>query len=225
MKKSISIVLTVMIVALASCRKDTTLIFTTDELSVDLGSTDSDVLQFVKASDGSEVTVSGIDYGKVGLQQAVFKAGPASETRPVKVRADRLAGRYQWCISVLDIDGTYFQLSEPGMDWYWNFSKGNAFNQILIPDSAYSPYSKKMEHIFGNEGALTLTMDKDSLSITPWRGKLYFDVSTLPTDHTFDSIRYGRLPNGDYGILSFRMIENDGKYTNYFRFDFEKAAE
>ena len=85
MNKRILIVITTMCVALASCHKETTLVFSTDEITVDLGATDKELLQYVKSSDGTEVTVSGVDYDKVGLHQAVFKAGAANGTLPVKV--------------------------------------------------------------------------------------------------------------------------------------------
>lgn len=220
MNKRILIVITTMCVALASCHKETTLVFSTDEITVDLGATDKELLQYVKSSDGTEVTVSGVDFNKVGLHQAVFKAGTASGTLPVKVRADRLAGEYVWSVFLLENDGNVFPLTSE--KWKWNLTKGEKYNQMLIPDSAYSPWTKKIEHVFGDVGALALNMDGDSLSITPWRGKFYFVVETKPYAHTFDSIRYGRLPNGDYGIISFRMIETNGKYTYRYRFDLEK---
>ena len=221
MNKRILIVITTMCVALASCHKETTLVFSTDEITVDLGATDKELLQYVKSSDGTEVTVSGVDFNKVGLHQAVFKAGAANGTLPVKVRADRLAGEYGWIVSILEKDGTVFPLGDEM--WGWNFSKGENYNQIVIPDSAHSPWTNKMEHVFGNVGALTLTMEGDSLSITPWRGKFYFKMDTKPCDYSFSSIRYGRLPNGYYGVISFQMTETDGKYTNQYRFDLEKS--
>lgn len=221
MNKRILIVITTMCVALASCHKETTLVFSTDEITVDLGATDKELLQYVKSSDGTEVTVSGVDYDKVGLHQAVFKAGAANGTLPVKVRADRLAGEYGWTVSLLEHDGNVFPLASEKFEC--NLTKGEKYNQILIPDSAHSPWTNKMEHVFGNVGALTLTMEGDSLSITPWRGKFYFVVETKPYDHTFDSIRYGSLPNGDYGVISFRMIETNGKYTYRYLFNLEKT--
>ncbi len=209
------------VIALTSCNKEKVMTFSTEEIMIDLGSSDKEVCQFVKVTDDAPITVSGIDYDKVGSYQAVFTSGDLQEIRTVKVRADRLAGEYGWIVSILEKDGTVFPLGDEM--WGWNFSKGENYNQIVIPDSAHSPWTNKMEHVFGNVGALTLTMEGDSLSITPWRGKFYFKMDTKPCDYTFDSIRYGLLPNGDYGVISFHMTETDGKYTNQYRFDLEKS--
>ena len=45
--------------------------FTSEEIMIDLGSRDKDVCQFVKVTDNAPITVSGIDYDKVGSYQAL----------------------------------------------------------------------------------------------------------------------------------------------------------
>jgi hypothetical protein len=222
MKKEILTMVMTFALAMSSCDKEVTLVFSSDDITVDLGGTNKELLKYVQSSDGSEVTVSGVNFDKVCSYQALFTSGDLKETRTVKVRADKLAGTYAWNMYGLERDGTYFRLTEN--EWYWDFTKGNEYNNLLIPDSVLSPYSNQKERLFGNAGVLTLQMDGDSISITPWCGKLLFMLSSKPIDYSFDSIRYGRLPNGDYGIISFRMIGKEGKYTNYYRFDFEKQG-
>ena len=55
-------------------QKEVKLSFTGD-IMLDLGSSDQDVLKYVSASDGSSVSVSGINFDLVGEQKATFKTG------------------------------------------------------------------------------------------------------------------------------------------------------
>jgi hypothetical protein len=226
MRRHVWIFVVAVAVLMLSCHKEpvpSSLVFATDDIVVDLGATDADVLQYVSASDGAEVTVQGIDYNLVGKQEAVFTAGNVSEKRSVKVRANRLAGRYSFMASILDIDGLYYPLTGEG--WYWDFALGNTYNQIIIPDSAYCPYSYRMEHLFEDQGGLTMTLEGESRSITPWRGKLYFNVSYIKKDFEFDSIQYARQSNGEYAITSFLMIDTYNGKHNYYKFEFEKQFD
>ena len=72
MKRMYILILAAMLL-LPGCKKETSLTFTNDDIIVDLGSSDADVLKYVSASDKSEIRVSGIDYDKAGLQQGLFQ--------------------------------------------------------------------------------------------------------------------------------------------------------
>ena len=75
--------------------KTVTISFTSDDITLDLGSTNVDLLAFATASDGSTITVSGIDYEKIGEQNATFKTGDVSVQKKVKVTCKKIAGLYK----------------------------------------------------------------------------------------------------------------------------------
>ena len=122
MKKSI-LTLAVLAFLFTSCEK-VKLTFSGD-IMIELGSSDEDVLAFVSASDGSAVTVSGIDYNKAGEQTATFKAGNTTETKQVKVKANELAGRYN--IAVFSSDGS--EMTQ-GDGWAMKILEGDNYSKL-----------------------------------------------------------------------------------------------
>jgi len=84
-----------------------TISFTSDDITLDLGSTDANLLAFATASDGSALTVSGVNYEMIGEQNATFKTGDVIAQKKVKVSCKKLAGLYQ--IAIKDDAKTYRQ--------------------------------------------------------------------------------------------------------------------
>ncbi len=84
---------------MTSCNPD--VIFTgTDNIVVDLGSTDADVLEGVEASNGADVTVTGIDYDKAGEHNAIFTAKDETKEAIVKIKTDKLIGSYEYTMTI-----------------------------------------------------------------------------------------------------------------------------
>ena len=191
--------------------------FTSKEIMVDLGSSDKDVCQFVKVTDNAPITVSGIDYDKVGSYQALFTSGDLRETRTVKVRADKLAGTYEFHFFMIKNNGEEKEMSSG--KWLMEITKGSQYNQINIPDS-----NTNGVHVFVDQGCLVLTLDGDKAEIPPYRGNVLFVPSSTPYTYLFEEIQYGRLNDGSYGLTGFmlRRDRDDGQYTTYYHITFEK---
>ena len=191
--------------------------FTSKEIMVDLGSSDKDVCQFVKVTDNAPITVSGIDYDKVGSYQALFTSGDLRETRTVKVRADKLAGTYEFHFFMIKNNGEEKEMSSG--KWLMEITKGSLYNQINIPDS-----NTNGVHVFVDQGCLVLTLDGDKAEIPPYRGNVLFVPSSTPYTYLFEEIQYGRLNDGSYGLTGFmlRRDRDDGQYTTYYHITFEK---
>ncbi|MDY0015443.1 MAG: hypothetical protein RBS13_04465, partial [Bacteroidales bacterium] len=200
--------------AFYSCKKEVTLTFSED-IIIDLGSTDEDVLKFVSASDGSTVNVSGIDYDLVGEQTATFKAGDVSETKVVKIKADKLAGLYQ--ISVFSLDGNEEDELTVGEGWLITLTKGSKYNQIHIPDSI-----DKGLRIFINPGKLVVNFNgNDSAYIPSYTGNFLFTFSK-DADYSFSNISYGSIANNLYAITEFTVKESASGFEHYFRVQLDK---
>ncbi|NLJ82178.1 MAG: hypothetical protein GX330_03525 [Bacteroidales bacterium] len=120
MKKSILSLTAVAVLGffMTSCNPDV-LITGTENIVVDLGATDADVLEGVEASNGKEVTVSGIDYDKAGEQTAIFEAGEDIKEDVVKIKTDKLTGEYECTIGSDLFDSKVTQ-------------SATVFNKILI---------------------------------------------------------------------------------------------
>lgn len=185
-----------------------TLTFSGD-IVIDLGSTDADVLEFVTASDKSEVSVSGIDYDKVGEQEATFKTGDVTEKKAVKVKADKLAGTYY--ISWYNKDDQEMTGGEDPA-WKIKLTIGSEYNQIKIPSTIYSG-----DHtFFPTLSELVVTFNgKDGASIPGFRGGFSFMTTPAEANFTFTEIEYG-LVDGKYAIKSFKMEGEEPKYTDFF---------
>ena len=195
-----------------------TLTFSGD-IVVDLGATDADVLEFVTASDGSTVTVTGVDYDKPGEQTATFKTGDVSETKPVKIKADKFAGTYN--ISWFRQDGT--EVSE-GEDEAWKIklTVGDAYNQIKIPSKIYSESCTFFQSI--NELVITFN-GKEGASIPNYSGDFCFMSTPSTADFTFTDIEFG-IVDGKYAIKSFKMEgEAKGISDFYYTATFVKTKD
>ena len=126
MKKSILSLAAVAVFGLfmTSCEPDVTFEGIND-IVVDLGSTDADVLAGVTASNDAEVTVTGIDYDKAGEHNAIFTAKDATAEAVVKIKTDKLAGDYEYTMT---IDGD----EEPGVEQIEIKQSSTTYNKILI---------------------------------------------------------------------------------------------
>lgn len=211
MKKGIfTLTIVAFLFAFTSCEtqeEKVTLNFSGD-IMVDLGDTDADVLAFVTASDGSAVTVSGVDYNKAGEQMATFTAGNTTENKEVKVKAEKLAGRYT--IAYYTADGS---LMTQGDGWKIKVVEGDAYNQIKIPSTIET-------------GDKTILTDIESLIVTfngskeptieDYEGGFLF-MSTPPTaEWEFSEIEYGLDESGKYAIKGFRMDGYKAGYNDFY---------
>ena len=126
MKKSILSLAAVAVFGLfmTSCEPDVTFEGIND-IVVDLGSTDADVLAGVTASNDAEVTVTGIDYDKAGEHNAIFTAKDATAEAVVKIKTDKLVGNYE---CTLTVDGE----QEPGVAQIEIKQSSTTYNKILI---------------------------------------------------------------------------------------------
>ena len=203
-------------VLFSSCNKDNevSITFTSDNIMVDLGSSGSDLAKFAKASDGSAVTVSGVDFDKVGEQTATFKAGSASVDKTVKVSAKRLAGSYR--IHVTDSAGT-----KELTDGYWrmNLTPGAEYNQIDIPSSVGE------KKIFTNVEKITVTVKDGEGKIPNYTGGFMFKQGDGGTCK-FQNITYGKNDDGMYELKGFTLkFVQEGYYDFYEQMRFEKLDE
>jgi len=212
MKKCILVFIgTMLVLSFLSCKKDVTISFS-DDIIVDLGSTNEDVLKFVTASDGSTVSVSEIDYNLVGEQTATFTTGEVNETKSVKIKSDKLAGIYS--ISVFSASGHELTYGE---GWLITITKGTDYNQINIPDSI-----DKGLNIFIEQGKLVVTFNgKDTAYIPGYTGKFKFSMSKN-SDFSFSNIKYGTIGNGKYAITEFTLTESDSIYDHNYKIQFDK---
>ncbi len=71
----------------------------TEDIIVDLGASDADVLANVVASNGDEVTVTGINYDEAGEHNATFTAGDVTEDAVVKIKTDKVIGSYEYTVT------------------------------------------------------------------------------------------------------------------------------
>lgn len=187
----------------------------TDSIIVNLGSTDADVLAFVTTSDGSAVTVSGIDYNKVGEHTATFKAGKITETKIVKVKANAIAGRYY--ISVFDSDNK--ELTQ-GNGWKIVIMAGDAYNQINI----HSTIETGSGAIFTDIDELVVTFNsKNNPIIEDYEGGFIFQTTPSSATWKFSDITYGLNTNGEYAINGFKMVgHTEGYQDSHFTVAFKK---
>ena len=217
-KKSILLCLLFAAVVFSSCKKEQEMTFTSEEIMIDLRSRDKDVCQFVKVTDNAPITVSGIDYDKVGSYQALFTSGDLQETRTVKVRADKLAGTYEFHFFVITNNGEEKETSSG--KWLMEITKGSQYNQINIPDS-----NTNGVHVFVDQGCLVLTLDGEKAEIPPYKGNvLFIPSSSSPYTYSFEDIQYGKLNDDSYGLMGFmlRRDRDDGQYTAHYHITFEK---
>ena len=209
MKKSI-LTLAVLAFLFTSCEKseeEVKLTFSGD-IMIELGSSDEDVLAFVSASDGSAVTVSGIDYNKAGEQTATFKAGNTTETKQVKVIADKLAGRYN--IAVYSSDGS---LMTTGDGWAMKILEGDNYNQIKIS----STIETGDKTIFTDTEYLIVTFNgKDEPEIDTYNGGILCQSEPPTAEWEFSEITYGLDDKGKYSMSGFRMDGYTPGYNDFF---------
>ncbi|HPX59293.1 MAG TPA: hypothetical protein PLL02_02560 [Bacteroidales bacterium] len=216
MKKSI-LTLAVLAFLFTSCEKpeeEVKLTFSGD-IMIELGSSDEDVLAFVSASDGSAVTVSGIDYNKAGEQTATFKAGNTTETKQVKVKANELAGRYN--IAVFSSDGS--EMTQ-GDGWAMKILEGDNYNQIKIS----STIETGDKTIFTHTEYLVVTFNgKDEPKIDTYNGGILFQTTPPTAEWEFSEIEYGLNETGKYSMKGFRMDGYAPGYEDfYFTVEFTK---
>lgn len=191
-----------------------TLAFSGD-IMIDLGDSDADVLAFVTASDGSTVTVSGIDYDKAGEQTATFKAGDVTETKAVKIKADAMAGRYK--ISVFTSAGDE---CTQGDGWGIVITAGDNYNQIKIPSTIETG-----DHaIFTDISQLVVTFNgKKDPTIEDYEGGIMFQTTPPSASWEFSDITYGLNDKGKYAINGFRMDGYKAGFQDfYFTVTFER---
>ena len=215
MRQSILMLMaTILMVTFSGCKEEVTLSYSGD-IMIDLGSTDKDVLNYVSASDGSTVSVTEIDYDLVGEQTATFTTGDVSESKSVKIKADKLAGIYE--ISVFLLDGNNEYEITVGEGWLMTLTKGNNYNQINIPDSL----EKTGLNIFINQGKLVVTFNgKDSAYIPGYTGEFLFTL-VKDADYSFSNITYGPIGNGEYAITGF-LLKETTDYEHYYRVQLDK---
>ena len=205
MKKGLFVLVAAAAFIFTGCKEDVTISFSSENIVVPVGSSESDVLAYASASDGSTVSVSGLDLTKIGEQTGTFKAGEGSATHSVKVSADPLAGRY--AIHVVSADG---QELTSGDGWIVNATAGSAFNEVEL-GTVVGDYA-----IFEGKTGLTITFNKGEGSIASFNGKLLFS-NVGETDFSFSNVTYGEV-NGKYSLKGFDITAtktgyNDSQYT------------
>ena len=202
-----------------SCKKDAdvTISFTTDNIVVALGGSNADLVQYAKASDGSTVTASGVDFEKIGEQTATFKAGDVSVDKTVRVSAARLAGTYR--IHVLDSAGT--QELTQGNGWRLELTAGDAYNKINIPSEVGG------QRIFTDVDHLTVTFTNGVGKIANYTGGYKF-VGGSGYTIKFQNITYGKNNEGLYALNGFTVKLVQQGYNDFYeqvRFEKEEDAE
>ena len=200
-------------VLFSSCgkEKEVSITFTSDNIMVDLGSSGADLAKYAKASDGSSVTVSGVDFDKVGEQTATFKAGSSSVDKVVKVSAKKLAGNYR--IHVLDSAGTK-ELTN-GNGWRMDLTPGAEYNQIDIPSAVGE------NKIFKNVDKITVTFKDGKGSIPNYNGDFAF-IGGSGFTIKFQNITYVKNAEGYYAITGFTLKFVQQGYNDFYeqvRFD------
>ncbi|MBR5664171.1 MAG: hypothetical protein IKX13_00245 [Bacteroidales bacterium] len=205
-------------VLFSSCNKEeeVTISFTSDNIMVDLGSSNADLAKYAKASDNSSVTVSGVDFDKVGEQTATFKAGSASVDKTVKVSAKRLAGNYR--IHVTDSAGTN-ELTN-GNGWKMDLTPGAEYNQIDIPTVVGE------NKIFEGIDKLTVTFKDGKGSIPNYTGPKYLFVGGEGHTVKFQNITYEKNSDGMYALKGFTLkLVKQGYNDFYEQIRFDKLDE
>ena len=186
--------------------KKVTLIFS-DDIIVDLGATDADVLEFVTASDGSTVTVTGVDYEKVGEQTATFKAGDVTETKSVKIKADKLAGTYQ--IKILTLD------NQPLRQGTFEVSTTDNYNELSLLGIADWFGATEMILTFDGNNITTPTIEAPVLYVNGSEGITGFSSK-------FSNITYKKI-NKKYSLVSMSVFNyGEGIENMYFTVTFTK---
>ena len=214
MKRSFLMLAAAATMLFSSCdkEKEVSITFTSDNIVVDLGSNASDLAKFAKASDESSVTVSGVDFEKIGEQTATFKAGSASVDKTVKVSAKRLAGSYR--IHILDSAGTK-ELTQ-GNGWKMDLTPGASYNQIDIPTAVGE------NKIFEGIDKLTVTFKDGKGSIPNYTGPKYNFVGGEGHTVKFQNISYGKNSEGMYALNGFTIKCVKQGYNDFYeqvRFD------
>lgn len=205
MRKIIIFTLTA-VLFLSSCKKETTLSFNDEEIIIDLGGSEEDILKYVSASDNSKISVSGINYDKVGLQHGLFSANGTQVQHDVKIRADKLTGTYQFHL--------FFRSGEKDVErtignWLVELTSGNKYNQIRFPCK-----NTKGTDIILNKNYLEISLDNDSAYIPPTEGQLNFFVSTKITPLEFQDIEYGKTDNHTYSLKGFTIRRFHDEYID-----------
>lgn len=197
-------------------KDNVTITFTSDEIIVDLGSSNADLAKYAKASDGSTVTVSGVDFDMVGEQTATFKAGNTSKEKTVKVSAKRIAGNYR--IHVLDSAGTK-ELTE-GNGWRLDITPGAEYNQIDIPAVVAE------KQIFADIEKLTVTFNikdgKATATIPNYTGSKFLFVGGEGHTIKFQNVTYEKNAEGMYALKGFTLKFIKQGYNDFYeqvRFD------
>lgn len=205
MKRMYILILAAMLL-FPGCKKETSLTFTNDDIIVDLGSSDADVLKYVSASDKSEIRVSGIDYDKAGLQQGLFSANGTQTTHDVKICTDKLTGEYSFKLFLKNREKDI--LLTVG-DWLVELTKGEKYNQVRFPCK-----NTKGTSIILNKEYLEMTFNGDSAYIPSTEGVLNFFVSTQSTPLEFHDIVYEKTDKQSYSVKGFTIISSRDPYTD-----------
>lgn len=205
MKRMYILILAAMLL-FPGCKKETSLTFTNDDIIVDLGSSDADVLKYVSASDGSKITVSGIDYDKAGLQQGIFSANGTQTAHDVKICTDKLTGEYSFKLFLKNREKDI--LLTVG-DWLVELTKGEKYNQVRFPCK-----NTKGTSIILNKEYLEMTFNGDSAYIPSTEGALNFFVSTQNTPLQFHDIVYEKNDGQTYSVKGFTIIRFHDPYRD-----------
>lgn len=217
MKKGCLLLAVACMLFTVSCKKDVSITFSSDNIVVGLGGSNADLIKYAKASDGSTISVSGVDFEKIGEQTATFKAGETSVDKTVRVSAARLAGTYR--IHVYDSAGTT-ELTQ-GNGWRMEITAGAAYNEIYIPASVNG------NPIFEDIDYLTVTFNNGTGKIANYVGDYKF-VNGSGYTIKFQNITYGKNSEGLYAIKGFTLKLVKSGYNDFYeqvRFDKEEDAE
>ncbi|NLE63895.1 MAG: hypothetical protein GX612_08675 [Bacteroidales bacterium] len=182
-----------------------TLTFSGD-IVIDLGSTDADVLAFVTASDKSEVSVSGIDYDKVGEQEATFKTGDVTEKKAVKVKANKIAGTYLIAIN------NETQTMRQGT---YEVETTSDYNKLSIKGIPEWFGATEIIFTFDKDGVTTPTITAPVMYVT--------GSESVPNFSTkFSEIQYTKEGSG-YKLVSMKVLNyGEGIQNMFFTVTFSK---
>ncbi len=218
MRKSILFVaVAVFAMVFSGCKEEAVEItFSSNDIILPLGSSSNDLAKFATASDGSTVTVSGVDFGMIGEQTATFAVGDVKETKIVKISATPLAGEYR--IHILDSAATT-ELTN-GNGWIMTLTPGAEYNQIDIPSTV------GQNKIFTDVDKLTVTFNGSSVKIPNYTGKFAFIQSQDDFTIKFQNITYGTKDDGTYALKGFTLkITREGYNDFYEQVRFDKLSE
>ena len=198
-------------VVFIGCNKEeekVTITFTSDDITLDLGSTNADLLPFAKASDGSAVAVSGVNFDLAGEQTAIFTTGSTSESKSVKIKADKLAGTY--VITVYMPDTSAIMIAGDGC--ILHAVKGANYNQINLATLMNSDDPKQF---LPDLATLVFTFVAEKASIPTYTGGVLGISAPATATYNFSDIVYGKDENGRYAIKSFIMNGTAQPYTPF----------